>query len=104
MELHNKFKKSATSPINNETINSIEKLNQDTTQPQRNKRESLENDSRISLSDLENRERISTASASASSSKKTDKKKLKENVFKKLKTKIKEKLDFWIYWGDFLVL
>ena len=101
MELHNKFKKTVTSPINNEAINLIEELppSQETDSLKNHrKRSSITNDSRISLTDeYENNSLVNTISKeksvtnSAASSRASSKS--KQSVFKKLKTKFREKFE-----------
>lgn len=93
MELHNKFKKEVTSPIDNEKINLIEELppidNEAAQPPLKQHKRSPTMESRLSLADHDsNKERSINSSASSRKSSKS-----KENIFRKLKTKLKEKLE-----------
>jgi len=116
MELHNKFRKQVKSPINNETINVIEHIE---TIPIKNnfednssinlKRISVLSESSSTLNQSNtidittssknnnnnnNKDSLSTAGAKNSSYSNVNKSSIhKENVFKKLKSKFKEKLD-----------
>jgi hypothetical protein len=106
MELHNKFKKEVTSPINSETINIIEELppleTKEVLQLQVNRKSSFlkeKSPSSISINEKPNETKSQKRVESRSPSRKSEirsnsKAKSKENVFKKLKSKLKEKLDF----------
>lgn len=97
MELHNKFRKQVTSPIDNETINVIEQLPPLESKEilQANRRSVLLNETSSSISASEKTNDSKSQKLNRSLSRKSSIRfKSKENVFKKLKSKLKEKLDF----------
>ena len=104
MELHNKFRKEVKSPINNETINKIEQIESipviDSNEKSNDfnlKRSSVLSESSSTLNRLnnfENNKQEKNDTLSVKNNVSVGKNSHKENVFKKLKSKFKEKLDF----------
>ena len=103
MELHNKFRKEVKSPINNETINKIEQIESipiiDRNEKSNDfnlKRSSVLSESSSTLNRLnnfENNKQEKNDTLSVKNNVSVGKNSHKENVFKKLKSKFKEKLD-----------
>ena len=103
MELHNKFRKEVKSPINNETINKIEQIesipvidNNEKSNDFNLKRSSVLSESSSTLNRLnnfENNKQEKNETLSVKNNVSVGKNSHKENVFKKLKSKFKEKLD-----------
>jgi hypothetical protein len=103
MELHNKFRKEVKSPINNETINKIEQIESipviDSNEKSNDfnlKRSSVLSESSSTLNRLnnfENNKQEKNDTLSVKNNVLVRKNSHRENVFKKLKSKFKEKLD-----------
>lgn len=103
MELHNKFRKEVKSPINNETINKIEQIesipvivSNEKSNDFNLKRSSALSESSSTLNRLnnfENNKQEKNDTLSVKNNVSVGKNFHKENVFKKLKSKFKEKLD-----------